>query len=74
MGTSSLLVGIGRLRSTSRDGPGAPDSRSIFTRPPTPPLASKEADGVSIPGPYSPTMLPVRPDNKEGVRTGAMMS
>ena len=69
-----MLAGIRRLRSASRDGPGPPDLRGTLARPPTLPPASEEADGGGILGCSSPTMLPVRPDNKEGVRTGAMTS
>ena len=71
---SSLLASIGGMISASRDGPGASDFRGISARPPMLPSASKEADGVSILGCSSPTILSIRPDNKEGVRTGAIMS
>ena len=74
LGNSSLLAAIGGMISASRNGPGASDFRGISVRPSMPPSALNEADGVSILGYSSPTMLSIRPDNKEGMRTGTIMS
>ena len=67
-----LLAGRhGGIKSASRDGPGTSDVRGI---PAWPPPASKEAGCVSISGCSNPPMLPVRPDSKEGMRTGVITS
>ena len=69
-----MVLDIWKSRPTSWDGLGAPDFRGPLAKPPTLSSASKEADGGDILGLSSPTMLPARPDNKAGVRTGAITS
>ena len=72
--TSSLLAVNGGIKSTSQDGPSASDLRDIPAWPPMLPPASKGAGCVGIPGCLIPQMLPTRPDSKEGMRTGVIMS